>query len=134
MRLGRLTVRPASYRSSVWPGPLSEVVLSHELASALRELRLMDAHCERLVCRIRAHGEAAVLAAAYEDLDELARFGAAPPARPTLEARGASSPPYDERAERETKEYRHGSTRLWLVSQRSPSRTPTRALPIAHRG
>src|SRR5680860_1149879 len=53
-------------------GSLHDVVLSHDMAAALRELRLLDADCERLVYRIRADGDVAVLAAADEDLDELA--------------------------------------------------------------
>jgi hypothetical protein len=59
-------------RGLVLAGSLHDVVLSHDMAAALRELRLLDADCERLVYRIRADGDVAVLAAADEDLDELA--------------------------------------------------------------
>lgn len=53
-------------------GSLHDVVLSHDMAAALRELRLLDADCERLVYRIRADGGDAVLSATGDDLDELA--------------------------------------------------------------
>ncbi len=53
-------------------GSLHEVVLSHDAAAALRELRLLAAVCERLLYRIRTDGDVAVLAATDEDLDELA--------------------------------------------------------------
>jgi hypothetical protein len=58
-------------------GSLRDVVLSHDMAAALRELRLLDGDCERLVYRIRADGDVAVLTAADEDLDELASSVAA---------------------------------------------------------
>lgn len=51
---------------------LHDVVLSHDAATALRELRLLDADCERLLYRIRADGGEAVLSATGDDLDELA--------------------------------------------------------------
>ena len=53
-------------------GSLHDVVLSHDVAAALRELRLLDADCERLVYRIRDDGGEAVLSATGDDLDELA--------------------------------------------------------------
>jgi hypothetical protein len=34
-------------------------------------LQLLDTDCERLVLRIRAHNDGAILAAAHDDLDEL---------------------------------------------------------------
>jgi hypothetical protein len=43
----------------------------------LRELRLLDPDCERLVFRIRAHNDSAILAATDEDLEELIGFVAA---------------------------------------------------------
>jgi hypothetical protein len=55
---------------------LTEIVISEDVAAALRELRLLDADCERLVFRIRAHNGRAVLSAA-DDLDELIGFVAA---------------------------------------------------------
>jgi hypothetical protein len=47
------------------------IVISPETAAALRELRLLDADCERLVFRIRAHHDGAILAASDDHLDEL---------------------------------------------------------------
>lgn len=52
-------------------GSLHDVVVSHDMAAALRELRLLDADCERLVYRIRADGGEAVLSATGDHLDEL---------------------------------------------------------------
>jgi hypothetical protein len=48
-----------------------EIVIPDDIAAALRELRLLDADCERLVFRIRAHHDGAILAASDDDLDEL---------------------------------------------------------------
>ena len=48
-----------------------EIVIPDEIAATLRELRLLDADCERLVFRIRAHHDGAILAASDDDLDEL---------------------------------------------------------------
>lgn len=53
-------------------GSLHQVVLSHDTTAALRELRLLNTDCERLLNRIRTNGDVAVLAATDEDLDELA--------------------------------------------------------------
>jgi hypothetical protein len=47
------------------------------VAAALRELRLLDTDCERLVFGIRAHNDGAILAATDDDLDELIGFVAA---------------------------------------------------------
>lgn len=58
-------------------GPVSEFVIPDEAAAALRELRLPDADCERLVFRIRAHDGGAVLPATNDDLHELIEFVAA---------------------------------------------------------
>lgn len=58
-------------------GALNEIVISAEVAAALRELRLLDADCERLVFRIRAHSDGAILPATDDDLDELIGFVAA---------------------------------------------------------
>jgi hypothetical protein len=49
----------------------NEIVISNEVAAALRDLRLLHPDCERLVFRIRAHHDAALLAAGDDDLDEL---------------------------------------------------------------
>ncbi len=51
--------------------PANEIVISEQVAAALRDLRLLDADCERLVFRIRAHDDGAVLLATDDDLDEL---------------------------------------------------------------
>jgi hypothetical protein len=58
-------------------GAVNEIVIPDHLAAALRELRLLDTNCERLVYRMRARGDGAILAAADEDLDELIGFVAA---------------------------------------------------------
>jgi hypothetical protein len=57
--------------------PVREIVIPGEIAAALRELRLLDPDCERLVFRIRAHNDSAILAATDEDLEELIGFVAA---------------------------------------------------------
>jgi hypothetical protein len=54
-----------------------EIVIPDEIAAALRELRLLDADCERLVFRIRAHHDGAILAASDDHLDELIDSAAA---------------------------------------------------------
>jgi hypothetical protein len=58
-------------------GSVSEIVIPNEVAAALRELRLLDADCERLVFRIRARNDTAILSATDSDLDELIGFVAA---------------------------------------------------------
>ena len=55
----------------------SEIVIPNEVAAALRELQLLDSDCERLVFRIRACNDGAILAATDDDLDELIGFVAA---------------------------------------------------------
>jgi hypothetical protein len=47
------------------------------VAAALRELRLLDSDCERLVFQIRAHNDGVILAATDDDLDERIGFVAA---------------------------------------------------------
>ena len=54
-----------------------EIVIPDEIAAALRELRLLAADCERLVFRIRAHHDGAILAASNDHLDELIDSAAA---------------------------------------------------------
>lgn len=54
-----------------------EVVITDEVASALRELVLLDPDCERLVYGMRAHKRGAALAATEDDLEELIGFVAA---------------------------------------------------------
>jgi hypothetical protein len=56
---------------------VNEIVIPDEVAAALRELRLLDTDCERLVFRIRPHNDSAILAATDDDLDELIGFVAA---------------------------------------------------------
>ena len=58
-------------------GAIHEIVISEEVAAALRELELLDPDCERLVFAIRAHHDGAVLAATDDDLEELIGFVAA---------------------------------------------------------
>ena len=55
----------------------SEIVIPAETAAALRSLQLLDTDCERLVFRIRAQDDHAILAATSDDLDELLGFVAA---------------------------------------------------------
>jgi hypothetical protein len=55
----------------------SEIVILGEVAAALRGMQLLDADCERVVFRIRAKGDHAILAATSDDLDELIGFVAA---------------------------------------------------------
>jgi hypothetical protein len=50
---------------------VNEIVVPTEVAAALRDLQLLDTDCERLVFRIRAHRDGAVLDACDDDLDEL---------------------------------------------------------------
>jgi hypothetical protein len=49
----------------------SDIVIANETAAALRDLQLLDPDCERLVFRVRAQHQGAVLSATDEDLDEL---------------------------------------------------------------
>ena len=58
-------------------GPVSEILIPHDVAAALRELQLMDADCERLVFATRARDDRAILSATGSDLDELIGFVAA---------------------------------------------------------
>jgi hypothetical protein len=54
-----------------------EIVVSGQVAAALRELRLLDADSEHLVFRSRAHREGAALTVSGSDLEELIGFMAA---------------------------------------------------------
>ncbi len=58
-------------------GAVTEIVVPDDVAATLRGLSLLDTDCERLVFRIRAHNDGAILAATDEDLDELIGFVAA---------------------------------------------------------
>ena len=52
-------------------GAVHEIAIPNEVAAALRELRLLDTDCERLVFGIRAHNSGAILEVTDEQLDEL---------------------------------------------------------------
>jgi hypothetical protein len=58
-------------------GPKHETLLVDELAAALRDLRLLDTDCERLVFRMHSSREGIVLVASADQLDELVGFVAA---------------------------------------------------------
>jgi hypothetical protein len=75
-QLGGLTVRLRRQELTV-AGVVTEIILSEKVAAALRELTLLDTDCERLVFRLRAHPDGAILAASDDDLDELIGFVAA---------------------------------------------------------
>ncbi len=64
-------------RPSRHDGVVVEVVISDDVAAALRDLRLLDAECERLVFGARAADDGVALAADDEELDELIGFVAA---------------------------------------------------------
>jgi hypothetical protein len=55
----------------------SQVGISNEVAATLRGLQLLDTDFERLVFRIHAHNDHAILAVTDDDLDELIGFVAA---------------------------------------------------------
>jgi len=54
-----------------------ELVVPDDTAATLRDLQLLDTDSERLVFRMRAHRDGAVLAATDDELDELIGFVAA---------------------------------------------------------
>ena len=58
-------------------GVVADVVVSDEVATALRDLRLLDPECERLLYRARVADDGVVLNADDEELDELIGFVAA---------------------------------------------------------
>jgi hypothetical protein len=57
--------------------PVTEVVISEEVAAALRELQLLDLDCERLVFGMRSDDARIIMPATDDDLDELIGFVAA---------------------------------------------------------
>ena len=57
--------------------PTQEIVLTNEQAAALRDLRLLDTDCERLVFQMRGSSEVITLTASADELDELVGFVAA---------------------------------------------------------
>ena len=64
-------------RSHLDNEPKHEILLTDELAAALRDLRFVDTDCECLVFRMRSSNEGIVLAAGSDGLDELLGFVAA---------------------------------------------------------
>ncbi len=58
-------------------GVVTDVVVSHEVATALRDLRLIDSECERLVYRGRPVDGGVVLTADDPELEDLNWFVAA---------------------------------------------------------
>jgi hypothetical protein len=48
-----------------------EIAIAYETAATLRDLNLLDPTCQRVVFRIRANNDTAVLAVSNDDLDEL---------------------------------------------------------------
>jgi hypothetical protein len=52
-------------------GAVHQIAIPNEAAAALRELRLLDTDCERLVFGIRASNDHAILAATDDDLEQL---------------------------------------------------------------
>jgi hypothetical protein len=58
-------------------GALNEIVIPDQVTAELCDLPLLDADCERVVFRIRAHRDGGTLAATRDDLDELIGFVAA---------------------------------------------------------
>ncbi|MBV8997116.1 MAG: hypothetical protein JO287_26255 [Pseudonocardiales bacterium] len=57
--------------------PVNVVVISEEVAAALRELQLLDLDCERLVFGMRSEDARIIMPATDDDLDELIGFVAA---------------------------------------------------------
>ena len=58
-------------------GAAHQVIISEAVAATLRDLRLLDSDCERLVFRMRAHGNDAALLTTDDELEELIGFVAA---------------------------------------------------------
>lgn len=52
-------------------GPTHEILIPAEIAATLRDLRLLDTDCERVVFRIRPTDAGALLSATDDELDEL---------------------------------------------------------------
>jgi len=57
--------------------PTNNIVITNQIAAALRDQQLLDPDCQRLVFRIRAQHHGAVLSTTDEDLDELIGVAAA---------------------------------------------------------
>ena len=58
-------------------GEVHDILISEEVAAALRDLQLLDPDCERLVFSVRVHDGRFLLSAAEEELEELIGFVAA---------------------------------------------------------
>ena len=95
-------------------GAVHEIVIGDEVAAALRELRLLDRDCERLVFAIRAHNSGAVLVATDDDLDELIGFVAAE----------ANHEPNRRRQQRPTPHSRRSTPRPRLLTAGDPMALP----------
>jgi hypothetical protein len=57
--------------SSPSPAQIKEVVICEQVAGVLRELRLLDLDCERLVFAMRSDDARVILSVTDDDLDEL---------------------------------------------------------------
>ena len=64
-------------RTLTLASPLKQIVITDEGASALRDLRLLDADSERVVFAMRADDTRIILTATDDELDELIGFVAA---------------------------------------------------------
>ena len=64
-------------RTLTLAGPLNQIVITDEVASALRDLRLLDADSERVVFAMRADGERIILTATDDERYELIGYVAA---------------------------------------------------------
>ena len=68
-------LRASKHRRST--GTVADIVVPDEVATALRDLQLLDADCGRLVYQARAADDGVVLSADGDELDELLGFVAA---------------------------------------------------------
>ena len=68
-------LRASTHRRST--GTVADIVVPDEVATALRDLQLLDADCERLVYQARATDDRVVLSADDDELDDLLGFVAA---------------------------------------------------------
>jgi hypothetical protein len=70
-------LRQPRSRSSSDHAPQQAIPLAHTLAATLRDLRLLDTDCERLVFSMRSSGQGIVMATSADDLEELVGYVAA---------------------------------------------------------
>lgn len=75
--MGGLTIRPHTARSRSDDASRREIALADPLAATLRDLRLLDTDCERLVFGMRSAPHGIVLTSSADDLEELVGFVAA---------------------------------------------------------